>query len=146
MISSSSEPLKYLLDTNICIYIIKQRPPQVFERFRQHSVGEIGISAITYSELSYGVANSQQPEKNQHALDTFVAPLEVLPYPPEASLDYGRVRAHLRRAGRPIGPLDLLIAAHALHLGVVLVTNDTGEFSRVPHLSIENWAAESLAE
>ena len=131
--------MKYLLDTNICIYIIKKKPRHVFDRFRQHQVGEIGISAITYSELSYGVANSQNHSRNQHALDTFVAPLEVLAYPPEASLDYGRVRAHLRRTGRPIGPLDQLIAAHALHLGLVLVTNDTGEFSRVPHLTIENW-------
>ena len=130
--------MKYLLDTNTCIYIIKQKPRQAFDRFRQHQVGEIGISAVTYSELCYGVANSQHPERNQHALDTFVAPLEVLAYPPEASIGYGRLRAHLRRTGRPIGPLDLLIAAHALHLGSILVTNDD-EFTRVPRLGIENW-------
>jgi len=135
--------MKYLLDTNICIYIIKKKPRKVFARFREHRVGDVGISSITYSELAYGVANSGRPEQNQLALEEFVAPLEIKAYKPEVAPVYGRIRAHLRRAGRPIGPLDLLIAAHALHLGTVLVTNDVDEFVRVPHLKIENWAADA---
>ena len=133
--------MKYLLDTNICIYIIKKKPPEVFARFREHRVGDVGISGITFSELAYGVANSSRPEQNQRALEEFVAPLEIEAYLPEVAQIYGRIRAHLRRAGQPIGPLDLLIAAHALFLGSVLVTNNVAEFARVPHLKFENWAA-----
>ena len=132
--------MKYLLDTNICIYVIRQKPQKVFERFKRHRVGEIGISAITYSELCFGVANSAAPERNQLALTEFLAPLEVLPYLPDVAPTYGRVRADLVRHGKPIGPLDTLIAAHALHLGAVLVTNNAAEFSRVSLLKIENWA------
>jgi len=133
--------MKYLLDTNICIYIIKKKPPEVFARFREHRVGDVGISAVTYSELAYGVANSSRPEQNHLALEQFVAPLEIEAYPPQVAPVYGRIRAHLRRAGRPIGPLDQLIAAHALYLGSVLVTNNVDEFARVPHLNIEDWVA-----
>ena len=131
--------MRYLLDTDICIYIIKRKPPEVFAHFREHQVGDIGISAITYSELAYGVANSRKRDQNRLALEEFVAPLEIMPYSPEVAHTYGSIRAHLRRSGQPIGPLDLLIAAHALHLGAVLVTNNSGEFSRVHHLTIENW-------
>ena len=133
--------MKYLLDTNICIYIIKKKPVEVFARFREHRVGDVGISAITYSELAYGVANSRQPEQNRLALEEFLAPLEIVAYSPEVAPLCGRIRAHLRRTGQTIGALDQLIAAHAAYLGVVLVTNDVDEFSRVPHLKIENWAA-----
>ncbi len=131
--------MKYLLDTNICIYIIKKKPTEVFARFREHQVGDVGISAITYSELAYGVANSRQREQNQLALEEFVAPLEIVAYPPEAAPVYGGIRAHLRRSGQTIGALDQLIAAHAAYLGAVLVTNDVDDFSRVPRLKIENW-------
>lgn len=131
--------MRYLLDTNICIYIIKRKPEQVFRRFQRQRPGDIGISAITYSELCYGVANSARPEQNQAALAEFVAPLEVCDYPADASTAYGRIRAELRRRGKPIGPLDTLIAAHAVHLGVVLVTNDMTDFQRVSSLRVESW-------
>ena len=131
--------MKYLLDTNICIYVIKRRPPKAFERFKRHRVGAIGISAVTYSELCFGVANSAAPERNQLALTEFVAPLEVFPYQPDIAPIYGRLRAELTRKGTPIGPLDMLIAAHALYLGVVLVTNNVAEFSRISVLKVENW-------
>lgn len=131
--------MKYLLDTNICIHIIRRKPPKVFGRFREHRVGDIGISAITYSELEYGVANSGHPEQNEIALAEFVAPLEIFDFQKEVAPLYGRIRAHLSREGRPIGPLDLLIAAHAAFLGCVLVTNNTREYSRIPDVKIENW-------
>lgn len=133
--------MKYLLDTNICIYLIKKKPPEVFARFRTLRVGDVGISAITYSELAYGVANSGHPERNRLALDELVAPLEIVPYSPEVAPVYGEIRAHLRRAGSPIGPLDLLIAAHARYLGVTLVTNDERKLARVPGIATENWVA-----
>lgn len=131
--------MRYLLDTNICIYILKQAPPQVFRRFESLRVGDIGLSAITYSELQYGVANSSKPQENQQFLNGFLAPLEVLDYPAAACRMYGDLRTNLRRQGTPIGPLDLLIAAHALHLGVSLVTNNLEEFDRIPSLQLENW-------
>jgi tRNA(fMet)-specific endonuclease VapC len=131
--------MKYLLDTNICIYLIKNRPAHLEKRFKRLRIGEVGISAITYSELAYGVANSQNPEQNELALQEFVAPLEVIDYPSSAAQTYGHLRAELRRKGRLLGPLDMLIAAHALFLGVILVTNNVAEFSRVQHLSTENW-------
>jgi tRNA(fMet)-specific endonuclease VapC len=129
----------YLLDTNICIYIIKRRPEAVFERFRGLSVGEVGISAITYSELCYGVEKSGNPERNAAALSQFTAPLEVLPYPEEAGMAYGTIRARLETEGQQIGPLDTLIAAHAWLLGCILVSNNLGEFSRIGDLKVENW-------
>ena len=131
--------MKYLLDTNICIYIIKKLPASVRDRFEAHSVGDIGISAITYCELEFGVALSAQPATNGVALQKFVAPLEILEFRPEIGPVYGQLRSDLVRAGKTIGPLDLLIAAHAKHLGLTLVTNNVREFSRVPGLRIENW-------
>ncbi|MBU4525252.1 MAG: type II toxin-antitoxin system VapC family toxin [Desulfomicrobium sp.] len=132
----------YLLDTNICIYVIKRRPPQVLERFRQAAVSSIGISSITFSELMYGSAKSLRPEQNRIALTQFVAPLEVVPYDDMAAQRYGDLRACLERQGTPIGSLDMLIAAHALALNCVLVTNNVKEFARVPQLRMENWAME----
>lgn len=131
--------MKYLLDTNICIYIIKKKPKNVFEKFKQYRVGDIGISAITYSELAYGVANSHDIEKNTMALNEFLGPLEIIDFHAEVAPIYGLIRTHLNRTGKPVGPLDMLIAAHALHLGSILVTNNTDEFSRIPNLRIENW-------
>ena len=131
--------MRYLLDTNICIYIIKQKPTKVFRRFKKLSIGQVAISSITYSELCFGVRKSRNSAQNQAALQQFTAPLEILAYPEEASKDYGEIRADLERKGTPIGPLDTLIAAHARHLGLTLVTNDVSEFSRVPQLRIENW-------
>ena len=131
--------MRYLLDTNTCIYIIKRSPVHVYKRFRKLHVGDIGISAMTYCELQFGVANSAQPEKNQVALTEFLGPLDVLDFPSDAAATYGEIRSHLRRAGTPIGNYDLLLAAHALHLKLTLVTNNTREFERVPDLRVDNW-------
>lgn len=128
-----------MLDSNICIYIIKQKPPTVLEHFRQYQVGDIAISSITLAELRYGVAKSHYREKNTKALDEFILPLEILPFEEEATRAYGEIRAALEKAGIPIGSMDLLIAAHAASLGVTLVTNNTREFSRVPGLTVVDW-------
>ena len=129
--------MRYLLDTNICIYVIKRRPPQVLARFQRYAVGDIGLSTVTLAELEYGAAKSQFPARNQAA---FTLPLEVLPFDAPAAAAYGPIRATLERQGTPIGAMDLLIAAHARSLGVILVTNNVREFGRVPGLQIENWA------
>lgn len=133
--------MKYLLDTNICIYTIRQKPAQVIERFNEHDVGDIGISSITAAELWYGVEKSTQRKKNIQALEQFLFPLEVVPFDTISTITYGAIRSFLESKGKPIGSLDTLIAAQALSLGVVLVTNNEKEFSRVPNLKIENWAA-----
>ena len=132
--------IKYMLDTNICMYIIKQKPQNIIERFRQAQVSEIGISSITLSELEYGVMKSAKPEQNKLALAQFVAPIEISAYDDVAAQHYGKIRARLERQGTPIGSLDMLIAAHALSINSVLITNNESEFGRVSHLKIENWA------
>jgi tRNA(fMet)-specific endonuclease VapC len=129
-----------MLDTNICIYIIKQKPMNVIARFRQVRISEIAISSITLSELEYGVIKSSKPERNELALVQFLAPIEILPYGDEAARHYGHLRTYLEKQGTPIGSLDMLIAAHALSTGCVLITNNMEEFNRVPNLKIENWA------
>ena len=131
--------MKLLLDTNICIYIIKQQPASVLNRFMEYQVGDVGISSITLSELRYGVAKSTHYEKNSKALDEFITPLEVVSYDEQAAYVYGNIRASLEKAGTPIGSMDMLIAAHALSLGLPLVTNNSSEFTRVPHLTVHNW-------
>ena len=131
--------MRRLLDTNVCIHIIRRRPPGVLRRFESHEVGEIGVSSVTVAELAYGVEKSPRPEQNREALSRFLMPLEVAIFDPEAAAAYGRVRADLERIGTPIGPLDALIAAHAVSLGITLVTNNTREFSRVPGLEVEDW-------
>ena len=133
--------LSRLLDTNTCIYLIRRRPKEALRRFERFEVGEVGVSVITVSELRYGVEKSTRPEQNLRALEQFLLPLEVLDFGPEATVSYGRVRASLEERGMPIGPLDTLIAAHALSLGATLVTNNTHEFGRVSGLQIEDWAA-----
>lgn len=129
----------YMLDTNICIYIIKRKPDDVIERFKQTDISKISISSITLSELFYGVSKSSKPGQNLMALTQFVAPFEILPFGSEASQYYGDLRAYLEKKGTPIGSLDMLIAAHALSLASILVTNNEKEFNRVPNLNIENW-------
>ncbi len=129
----------FLLDTNTCIYLIKQRPPEVLRRFEEHTVGDIGISSITAAELHFGAEKSQRPEGNLRALEQFLLPLDVVPFGHEAAAAYGRIRAVLERRGTPIGSLDTLIAAHALSLRLTLVTNNLREFERVPGLKLENW-------
>ena len=131
--------MKYLLDPDICIYIINERPERVRSRFDRHAVGDIGISSITASELAYGVAKTGS-ERNRAALERFMLPLDVCPYGPAAATAYGEIRADLERRGVVIGPLDMLIAAHAAGLGVTLVTNNSAEFRRVRGLHCENWA------
>jgi tRNA(fMet)-specific endonuclease VapC len=132
--------VRYLLDTNICIYLIKQKPTRVKEKFSAYSVGEIGVSSITVGELWYGVAKSERRETNEQALEQFLLPLVVSTFDEGAAEVYGEIRAALEKEGRPIGAMDMLIAAHAVSMGVVLVTNNEREFSRVPELIVENWA------
>ena len=131
--------MKCLLDTNMCIYLIKKKPPHVLERFNDYSVGEIGVSSITVAELRYGVEKSQRPAQNRRALGQFLIPLVVADFDEPAAEAYGRVRAALEAQGKSIGALDTLIAAHALSLEATLVTNDTREFSQVPDLGLANW-------
>lgn len=131
--------MKAMLDTNICIYIIKQRPQSVLDRFSALPVGDIGISSITLAELEYGAAKSAQPRKNREALEEFVSPLDIAAFDRDAAEAYGRIRSALEKKGLPIGAMDMLIAAHALSLGINLVTNNEAEFRRVPGLRVENW-------
>jgi tRNA(fMet)-specific endonuclease VapC len=134
--------MKYLLDTNICIYIIKKKPVSVFERFLKLSVESVGISSITLAELQFGIAKSSNPEKNSKALEYFLSPIEIIDFGSYASVEYGKIRAELEKKGTPIGPLDLLIAAHAKSLDLILVTNNEKEFNRISGLVVENWANE----
>lgn len=131
--------MNYMLDTNTCIYIIKKKPPDVLKRFQKARISSIGISSITLSELFYGVVKSSKPAQNHLALAQFAAPLEILSYDHKASQHYGDIRYHLEKQGTPIGAMDMLIAAHALSVDCVLVTNNEKELKRVPHLKIENW-------
>jgi tRNA(fMet)-specific endonuclease VapC len=133
--------MKLMLDTNICIYVIKQRPERVIERFRSLAIGDVGISIITLAELQYGAGKSSQPKRNHDALQQFVSPLRVADFDRRASAAYGEIRPKLEHKGHPIGAMDLLIAAHALSLGVPLVTSNVKEFKHVPGLVVENWAA-----
>ncbi|RJX29531.1 MAG: type II toxin-antitoxin system VapC family toxin [Dethiobacter sp.] len=135
--------MKYMLDTNICIYIIKQKPPQVLETFQRLEVGDVCISTITLAELEYGVAKSLHREKNQTALAAFLVPLDILPFSDKAALACGKVRAALEKKGLLIGPYDLLISSHALSEGLTLVTNNLSEFQHIPGLPVENWVQET---
>ncbi len=130
--------MMYLLDTNICIYVINHKPQQVFERFRQYQLGQLAVSSITASELAFGVEKSGS-ERNKQALKKFLSPLEILPYDEQAIWHYAQLRHDLQSKGQTIGSLDMLIAAHALALDVVLVTNNTKEFERIERLKLENW-------
>ncbi len=130
-----------MLDTNICIYAIKQRPPEVLAALRAQEVAGLGLSSVTVAELAFGVAKSGSA-RNQKALEQFLEPLEIADFDRSAALVYGRLRAALEAAGTPIGPLDTQIAAHALALGVTLVSNNQREFSRVPGLRLEDWVGQ----
>ena len=131
--------MKYVLDTNTCIYIINKRSARIEKRFADMDIGDVGISSITCAELQFGISNSSNPKQNQEALNEFLGPLEILDFPAAACPVYGEIRAKLRKSGTMIGPLDLLIGAHALFLKAVLVTNNENEFSRISGLKIENW-------
>ena len=130
----------YMLDTNICIYAMKQKPEKVLQRFKQELNSGICISSITLAELEYGMKRSSDPARNEQALLRFLAPLTVLPFGSAAASVYGEIRADLQSKGTPIGPLDMLIAGHAKAEELILVTNNVREFERVPGLEIENWA------
>ncbi len=136
--------MKYMLDTNICIYIIKKKPEKVIRRLQELSLSDMCVSSITLSELEYGVEKSEQRDRNKIALAKFFAPIEVIAYDDLASVQYGKIRSYLEKNGMPIGALDMMIAAHALARGLVLVTNNEREFKRVPGLKMENWAELSL--
>ena len=127
-----------LLDTNTCIYIINNRPPNVLERFRKYKAGEVGISSIAASELAYGVAKSGSLQ-NRKALEIFLAPLQILPFDSQCLWFYADLRASLEKQGLSIGPMDTLISAQALSIDGTLVTNNIKEFVRVPKLKLENW-------
>ena len=136
--------MKYLLDTNICIYTIRKRPVRVLKQFQEHDLGEIGISSITAAELWYGVGKSKQKEQNEKALRQFLFPLEIVPFDSRAAETYGVIRALLENQGKPIDPLDILIAAQAVSMGTILVTNNEKEFKHIPRLQIENWATTKI--
>ena len=132
--------MKFMLDTNTCIYIIKRKPPKVLEHFKAYSIGEIGISSMTLAELRFGVEKSQHIQKNQEALDAFILPLEIADFDEKAAKSYGEIRAALEKAGNLIGSMDMLIGAHALSLGLTLVTNNVREFRKIKHLKVIDWA------
>ncbi|EKD70224.1 MAG: hypothetical protein ACD_46C00598G0005 [uncultured bacterium] len=131
--------LRYLLDTNICIYIAKQKPISVLKRFEKIEIGEVAISTITYGELLYGAEKSQHPKKAKQALMELSSLIPSLPLTINVGEQYAKIRCILEKKGKPIGNNDLWIASHALALKVILVTNNLKEFSRVPHLKVENW-------
>ncbi len=134
----------YLLDTNICIYIANKRPINVLRKFEQIKPGELFISVITYGELYYGVQKSAKQTDNLSRLDNFINLIKVSPLPMEVGQHYGILRAELEKQGKSIGGNDLWIAAHALALGITLVTNNEKKFSRLANLKIENWVNDSL--
>ena len=131
--------MNYMLDTNICIYVIKHKPPSVLQRFHDHIKDGLCISSITLAELSHGVEKSEQREKNAGALLHLVDLLKIVPFDNHAAYEYGKICAFLQSQGTPIGTMDMLIAAHARLHGFVLITNNVREFSRVPGLIVENW-------
>ena len=131
--------MRYMLDSNICIAIIKQQPASIRRKLSVIPVGQIGISSIVLAELRYGVEQLTQKKNNEKALQDFLDFCSVLDWPSDAALHYGRIRSALKNAGSPIGAMDLLIAAHAITLDAILVTNNVDEFQRIKGLRIENW-------
>jgi tRNA(fMet)-specific endonuclease VapC len=131
--------LTHLLDTNICVAIIRRRAPEVLAGLQQMVPGSVGVSIITVAELEFGAAKSLHPQRNRDALEQFLLPLEILDYDSAAAQHYGDLRLQLENAGTPIGPLDTLIAAQARSLNATLVTNNLDEFRRVPGLEVVDW-------
>jgi len=132
--------MRFMLDTNICIELIRNRSAIILAKLQKMKPGAVCISSVTLSELEYGVAKSSAPERNRMALMEFVTPIEVVPYDDRVAPHYGRIRADLERRGKTIGSLDTMIAAHALCLKLTVVTSNVREFARVPGLKVENWA------
>jgi len=135
--------LKYLLEPNVCIALIRQKPAALLQRLTSLQPGEVGISSITLAELTYGAAKSSHPEQNLSALEQFILPLDLADFDQKAARAYGQIRASLEHTGVVIGSMDMLIAAHAISLNAILVTNNTREFQRVRGLVIEDWISES---
>jgi tRNA(fMet)-specific endonuclease VapC len=133
--------MKWMLDTDTCIAVIKGKPPNVLKKLRGKSVGQVGISAITLGELAFGAAKSSRGDEAHAALAEFLLPLEIASLDGDAAANHGQLRASLERRGTPIGPLDTLIGAHAAALDVILVTHNTREFSRVDSLRLEDWTS-----
>ncbi len=131
--------MQYLLDTNICIYIAKNKPPEVYTRFANLDVGQVGMSIITFGELWYGAQKSQQSERSIQKLMELTRLIPIVNLNRETARYFGFIRSELEKKGMPIGNNDLWIAAHALESNLILVTNNTREFERVPHLKLENW-------
>lgn len=131
--------MTYMLDTNICIYVIKHKPEKVFQHMQENLQKGLCISAITLAELEHGIEKSSYPEKNRAALTRFLAIIDVLPFDELAANKYGKVCAYLQRQGTPIRTMDMLIAGHAIAADCIIVTNNVREFERVPGLTIENW-------
>lgn len=132
--------MRYMLDTNICIYVIKHKPENVFRKLQTIHPEDVCISSVTYAELVHGVEKSIAVEKNRLALSMLLANMEILDFDVDAADCYGKIRAGLEKNGTPIGPLDMMIAGHAQSLGYTVVTNNVKDFSRVSALKIENWA------
>ena len=133
--------MKYMLDTNICIYAIKRKPLEVLQRFQRHQSEGLCISSIVLGELEYGNRKSKFSQENRVSLAVLLSRVQILPFDRSAAEEYGLIRAALEQAGTPIGPLDMLIAAHARSLGLTLITNNTREFRRVADLSVEDWTS-----
>ena len=132
--------MRYMLDTNICIYVIKHKPEKVLRKLQTIHPEDVCISSVTYAELVHGVEKSAAVEKNRLALSMLLANMEILDFDAQAADCYGKIRSDLEKKGRPIGPLDMMIAGHGQSLGYTVVTNNVKEFSRVSALRIENWA------
>lgn len=132
--------MRYMLDTNICIYAIKHKPERVFQKLQEVDPKDVCVSSVTYAELVHGVEKSAAIEKNRLALSMLLANIDILDFNVSAADSYGKIRAELEKNGTPIGPLDMMIAGHAKSLGYAVVTNNVKEFRRVSGLKIENWA------
>lgn len=133
--------MKIMLDTNICISLIKRQSEKIIGQLKKHTTGEVGISSITLAELQYGVSKSQHKKQNRIALEEFNLPLDIAPFDEKAAETYGLIRSQLEKIGKPIGSLDTLIGAHALCLGVTLVTSNISEFKRIRNLKVVDWTA-----
>ncbi len=131
--------MKYMLDTNICIYAIKKHPENILKMIDHNRIHGLCISAITLAELEHGISKSDYPKRNADALAQFLSIITVLPFGDSAAIEYGKICAYLQKKGTPIGTMDMLIAAHALSEELILVTNNIREFERIPTLTIENW-------
>ena len=132
--------MRYMLDTNICIYAIKHKPEKVFQKLQEVEPEDVCVSSVTYAELVHGVEKSAAVDKNRLALFVLLANIEILNFDVDVADCYGKIRADLEKKGTPIGPLDMMIAGHAMSMGYTVVTNNVKEFSGVPNLKIDNWA------